>query len=423
MGDCRSRSFYDIAETQDFQACGYFTPTTSIAALEARTATPRRPSQSYVIAASTSRNSFATAADLPANVTGKITAFVGGLYAAEAVRDFATVLSRRRPDVVHVHELYPLISPWILPCCERAGVPVIMSCSDFRLSCPIATHYARGESCYRCAGGREYWCVLRNCRRSVPESVAYALRNASARRFGLFLHNVHRFVAASHYHGDILIEKVGIGPGRVVVNYCAIPLPPQGVADPAQGSYVGYAGRFAQEKGVEIMVEACRRAGLPMRFAGDAPCHPAVRPDDDAAFVMTQSPAELAEFYRGARVVVVPSVWAEVFGIVPAEAMSHGIPVVASRLGALQEIVRDGVTGLLAEPGNIADFAEKIAQLWSDRDLARRLGGNARRHVETEFSPRAHFDTLARVYAEAIEQAHATTLNDPSGATRARIRG
>ena len=347
--------------------------------------------------------------DLPANLAGKFTAFAGGLYAREAVREFAEVLRRRRPDVVHVQELYPLISPWILPCCTRAGIPVILNCNDYRLSCPIATHYTRGAACYRCAGGREYWCVLRNCRASLSESLAYALRNASARHFGLFSRHVHRFVVHSEYQRDFLTARAGIEPGRVVLNYCAIALPPKSVADPAQGGYVGFAGRFAREKGVEVMVEACRLAGLPMRFAGDAPRHPAVRPDDDASFVMTRSPAELAEFYRGARVIVVPSLWSETFGIVPAEAMSHGIPVVASRIGALQETVRDGETGLLAEPGNAADFAEKIGRIWTDPGLARRLGRNARRRVESEFSHQAHFDRLARVYAQAIAQAGGAT--------------
>ena len=340
--------------------------------------------------------------DLPDSLAGKFTAFVGGLYAAEAVREFESALRLRRPDVVHVHELYPLISPWVLPACGRAGIPVVMSCSDFRLSCPIATHYRRGEACYRCMGGREYWCALRNCRDNVAESFAYALRGASARHFGLFDRHVDRFVVASDFQRDFFTGKLGIEPARVVVNYCAIALPPQGVADPAEGTYAGFAGRFAHEKGVEVMVEACRLAGVPMRFAGDAPSHPAVRPGDDASFVVTKSPAELAQFYRGARIIVVPSIWTETFGIVPAEAMSHGVPVVASRLGALDGTVRDGETGLLAEAGNAADFAEKIGRIWADAGLARSLGRNARRHVETQFGRQAHFDRLAQVYAAAI---------------------
>src|SRR5207244_8998477 len=109
-----------------------------------------------------------------------------------------------------IHELYPLISPWILPACEQAGIPVVMTCYDFRLSCPIATHYTRGEACYRCLGGREYWCVLRNCRASVPESIAYAVRNASARHFGLFTRHVHRFIVVSNFQRDFVTSQVDL---------------------------------------------------------------------------------------------------------------------------------------------------------------------------------------------------------------------
>jgi len=340
--------------------------------------------------------------DLPDNLAGKMAAFLGGLYAAGAVREFEAVLRDRRPDVVHVHELYPLISPWILPCCAKAGIPVVMACNDYRLSCPIATHHTRGADCHRCLGGHEYWCVLRNCRESVPESIAFALRNASARYFGLFDQHVDRFIFASRYQRDFLTGRIGIDARRVVVNPPPIRVPPQPVVDPSRGEYVAYAGRFVREKGVEIMVAACRRAGLPMRFAGDALGHPAIRPDDDASFLLPKSPAELAQFYRGARVLAVPSVWPETFGVVAAEAMSHGVPVVASRIGALQETVIDGETGLLAEPGNAADLAHKLSRVWADPDLSRRLGRNARRRAEEEFSEDVYFARLVEVYGGVV---------------------
>jgi glycosyltransferase involved in cell wall biosynthesis len=340
-------------------------------------------------------------ADLAPTLGGKVVAFAGGLYAREAVRAFEATLRDYRPDVVHVHELYPLISPWILPACTRAGVPVVMALFDFRLSCPVVTHNSRGESCHRCMGGREYWCVVRNCRESLPESIAYAMRSASARLFGLFERHVHRFIAVSEYLRDFLVGPAGIEAARVAVNYPAIAISPEPVADPSRGTYVGFAGRFAREKGADVMIEACRRAGLPMRFAGDAPSHPGIRPGDDAGFVMTKSAAELAEFYRGARIIVVPSLWTETFGVVPAEAMSHGIPVVASRLGALQYTVLDGRTGLLAQPGDVADLAEKITRIWGDAELARTLGRGGREHVERNFSHRAHFDRTMEIYSQA----------------------
>lgn len=345
--------------------------------------------------------------DLPDGLAGKVKALVGGLYAADAVQAFSEVIARRRPDLVHAHELYPMISPWVLDRCRRAGIPMVVTCNDFRLSCPIATHYARGATCFKCQGGREYWCVLRNCRDSLPESMAYALRNASARHFGLFDRGVQRYVVPSDYQRTFMTEQLGVAARRVVVNACAISLPERPVDDPAGGGYVGFAGRFVFEKGVEVMVQACRQAGVPMHFAGDAPQHPAVRPDDDAQFVMTRSPAALAEFYRGARIIVVPSIWPETFGMVAAEAMSHGIPVIVSRIGGLQYSIRDGESGLLVEPGDAADLADKIRRVWDDPALARRLGSGARRHADAHFSPQAHVDRLMQIYAEAQAEAAA----------------
>lgn len=340
--------------------------------------------------------------DIPLNFLGKTRAFLNGLYAPQAVREFERELERTAPDIVHVHELYPLISPWILPICGRAGIPVVMTCYDFRLICPIASHYVRGEICYRCAGGREHWCAIRNCRSSAPESLAYALRSAVARRFDLFNEHVSRFVVVSTFSRDWMLQHAGISPERITRIPPSIRVSPEPVEDPAAGAYVAFAGRFVPEKGVEVMLQACREEGLPMAFAGDALSHPAARPGDDARFVMTRSPAELAEFYRGARVLAVPSLYYETFNIVAAEAMSHGVPVVASRIGALPETVPDGKAGLLFPPGDAARLAACLRRLWDDPELCRELGGNARRHVIDGFTEQAHFDSTTRVYREVI---------------------
>ena len=338
--------------------------------------------------------------DLPPGLRGKTRAFFGGVYARGAVREFTRRLEEFKPDVVHAHELFPLISPWVLPRCTAAGVPVVMTCYDFRLTCPVATHSCRGEVCHRCVGGREHWALLRNCRNSLPESLACALRSAVARKFGLFTEHVTRFIVLTEFSGRWLVEKMGIAEERIALNRCALWIPETGVDDPSQGTYVGFAGRFVPEKGVEVLVDAARNAGLPLRMAGDAPSHPAVRPDDDTSFVMTKTRDELAAFYRGARMIVVPSTWYETFALVPAEAMSHGLPVVASRIGSLQETVEDDVSGLLFEPGSAADLEEKITALWHDPDRCRRLGAAARRRICELCSEESHFNRLMQIYEE-----------------------
>lgn len=336
-------------------------------------------------------------AALPVSLSGKVRAFADGLYARSAIKAFRDQLDRDRPDIVHVHDLYPLISPWVLPECKRRRIPTVMSVYDYRLTCPVHNHHFNGRLCTKCLGGREHHCVIQNCRGSRPESLAFALRNGVARSFGLFSKNVDLYIAPTQFTVDWLVEHAMVAPARAKAIPCVIDLPDEPV-DPAQGGYVAFAGRFVPEKGVEVAIAAARQAGLPLWLAGDADGHPAARPGDNVRFVRTRNRDELAAFYRGARVFVMPSIWFETFGIVVGEAMSHGVPVVASRIGALAETTVDGVTGLLFEPGNVDELAAKLRQLWDDDELCRRLGRGARTHIENTASPRRHAELTIAAY-------------------------
>jgi glycosyltransferase involved in cell wall biosynthesis len=338
--------------------------------------------------------------DARLDLRGRVGLFLSGIYARDALRAFRAELHRSRPDIVHVHEVYPLISPWVLRECAAARVPVVMTCYDFRLTCPIATHHFRGSPCHRCVGGREYWCVARNCRHDLAESIAYATRNLLARKFELFERHVDRFVVLSTFSERWLVEHAGLAPARIRRIAPAIRIPEAAVADPAASRLAAFAGRFVPEKGVELFAAACRDLRMPMALAGDAPAHPAIGAGDDATLVLTRDARELASFYRSARVVVVPSLFYETFNIVAAEAMSHGIPVVAARIGALDETVRDGETGLLFAAGDVGDLTGKLRRLRDDDALCRRLGDGARRHVAARFTATVHAQALSAVYAE-----------------------
>lgn len=340
--------------------------------------------------------------DIAPNIFGKINAFVSGLYSRSAVVDFRRKLAEVKPDVVHVHELYPLISPWILKDCVKQKVPVVFTCYDYRMTCPVVTHFHKGELCVRCQNGFEwFWPVVNNCRGHHLESLAYGLRNWVARTNRLFLDNVSQFIVLSDFQKDWFVNEVGIESERISVNPCSLALPDE-VGDPSKGDYVGFAGRFATEKGVDLLVEAARRAKLPVKLAGDAPTHPAIREGDPVECVMISGREALSHFYRNARMIVVPSIWFETFGLVAAEAMSYGIPVVASRFGALKSTVKDGVSGLLFEMNNPDDLAEKMLTLWNDTELCKTLGQGGRREVKERFDPKLQFSQLQEVYEKAI---------------------
>ncbi len=346
--------------------------------------------------------------DLPAGLRGRMQAGIGVVWGRESVRDFGRLIDGFKPDLVHAHELYPLVSPWIVPECARRGVPVVMSCVDFRLTCPNMTHWRAGALCTRCLGGREYHAVLNNCRGSMAESTMSAFYTAQVRRQGLYRHHVTRFIAASDFARRWLVEHAGID-SRSIETIAPPVCVPLTAAPAGVGSYVAYAGRFVPEKGLDVFAAAATATGLPFRMSRNVASQATMTPPPGPEVVLTSNLADLTDFYRGARLLVVPSHWFETFGLVGAEAMSHGLPVIGSRLGAIEELIDDGVNGLLFEPGNAADLADKVQRLWQDPALCQRLGQAARAKATLLWRPDRHLARLLALYDGVLATAAASS--------------
>lgn len=339
---------------------------------------------------------------LESSLNGRVSAFCRGIASPKARAEMRDALRAFRPDLVHVHEVYPYHSPWILGDCSRGGVPVVMTCHDFRLTCPVATHLSHGRICMRCAQGGAYWCALKNCRGNLAESVAFAARGAVAHHFRLFRDNVSLFVTPSQFLRDRLVAS-GYPSERFVVVPNMVEPVGKAVLTPGNGAYMAYAGRMAPEKGIDTLLEAAALCGLPLRIAGGSAPPPGISAVPSSVtftgFLETQA---LAAFYHEARFVVVPSRWCEVFGLVAAEAMMHGLPVLAARSGALPELVEDGETGLLFEPGNARDLSDKMTALWNDASLCLALGKRGRERALAQYSSDAYLTRLVSAYRAAI---------------------
>jgi glycosyltransferase involved in cell wall biosynthesis len=294
--------------------------------------------------------------DLGNGLAGKFRAFMGGIYSTSARRRMNRLLREVRPDIVHVHNVLPLLSPSVLMACRRRGVPVVMTCHNYRLTCPTGLHVVRGKVCERCISDGEHLCVLQDCRNSFFESAAYALRHAVGRWGRTISRNVTLFIALTEFLKRRLVSA-GFPRERITVIPNMADLPPQ-PAEPVVGQYAAYAGRISPEKGLDTLLAAARKLpGIPIRIAGDWTAMPGVRErvPDNVDFVGFLERDEVARFYRKARFLVLPSTCFEVFPLVLAEAMGYGLPAVASRMGGLPEIVEDGSTGLLFEAAVRAD--------------------------------------------------------------------
>jgi len=345
-----------------------------------------------------------SSAEIPRLSFGKIRAFLSGIYSAGGRRDARAIVREYRPDVVHIHNLYPFLSPWILRDFRTAGIPVVMTLHNYRLLCPNGLCLSHDELCERCAGGREYWCVWRNCEDNLPKSLGYALRNAVARWARLYLDNVTLYTSPTLFLRDWLsswgVPKERI---RILPNMNSV----RGeIGTDTLGDYAAFVGRLSREKGVRGLLEAARLCpDIEFRVAGE---------DSNADDLKKYAPKNvcfagklgrdaLQMFYANARMVVAPSLFYEGFPLVIVEAMVKGRPVVCSRIGGLPEIVEDGGTGFCCAPGKVGELASTIRRLWQDASLCRRLGEAGRAKALREYAPERYFESLIEIYREAIE--------------------
>jgi len=343
----------------------------------------------------------------------RMCAFWGGVYNIRSYHEIRRLLEVDRPDVVHVHSVSPMFSPSVLVACRRAGVPVVMTVHTHNLTCPTWYHLYKGRICEDCTGGREYHCVLKNCRGNFPESLAYALRSSVARRFRWFHDNVSVLIALTPF-GRRRLLQAGFAEDQIAV----VPNPTavtQAHTIRPVGEYVAFAGRISREKGVDVLLAAAARMpDIPFKVAGDGPILPEMttRAPHNVEFLGRLTFDDLIAFYSKARILVVPSLWYEPFGMIVVDAMALGVPVIASRIGGLPDVVDDGVTGALFEPGNSRDLVCKIRDLWEDSNGCERMGGAGREKALTQYSPEAYLRSLLAVYNAAIlrTQKDAVTL-------------
>jgi len=327
------------------------------------------------------------------------------LWASRTTRELAVLIGEFRPDIIHAHNTFPLISPSIYWAADRAGVPVVQTLHNFRLMCLNALFLREGKVCEDCMGHLPWRGVARACYRgSRAASAALAGMLTLHRGLGTYRNKVARYIALNEFCRGKFIEG-GLPAGRVVVkpNFVdwAEALPHPNPLPGGEGERKGllFVGRLSAEKGVTTLAQAM--ALLPdaaLRVAGDGP--EAGLLDGVAGVVRLGSlPGETVrqEMSRAAALVV-PSIWYENFPRTIVEAFACGLPVIASRIGALADIVRDGETGLLFEPGNPRDLADKLAWAQAHPEQMAVMGHRARAQYEAEFSAEVNYRRLMEIY-------------------------
>ncbi|WBP85462.1 glycosyltransferase [Kitasatospora cathayae] len=326
-----------------------------------------------------------------------------------AVRaELATRLRAERPDVVHVHNVFPLLSPAVLSACADAGVPAVATLHNYTQICPPGTLQRDGRPCTECVGGSPLPAVRHGCYRdsrlaTVPLAVSLAVNR---RRWWS---GVERFFCISAAQRDVL-ARAGLPAGRLSVKHNFVPEP--GARRTGPGEHLLYLGRLAEAKGVRLLMAAWDRlaasggVGVPLVIAGTGPLEREVTAwaagRDDVRYAGLYDPAQCRQAVARSVAVLAPSTWLEAFGLVVVEAMAAGVPVVAAGHGAFVELVEDGVTGLLHQPGEAASLASRIRRITAEPDRNQEMGRAARHRYEQGFSPAVGLERLLEGYRTAI---------------------
>jgi glycosyltransferase involved in cell wall biosynthesis len=330
------------------------------------------------------------------------------IWSKDTYKEFGELLRREKPDVVHVHNIWVMISPSIYWACHDAGVPVVQTFHNYRLLCPAGTFFRDGKTCEECMDHGQWRSVLHGCYRdSRLITAAKAIMLATHRRRGTWTTAIDCYITLSEFsrkqflRGGLPAEKLFVKPNFVH--------PDPGVcAD--KGDYTLFVGRLSPEKRVSTILNAWTQleSRIPLFIVGGGP--EAVRLEKTAALsnlthVHFQGylPRDQGlDFMRRARFLIFSSEWYENFPVTIAEAFACGVPVICSRMGAMQEIVEDGRTGLHFTAGDAQDLAAKVEWAWNHPEEMQEMGKQARREYENKYTAEKNYPLLMEIYQHAI---------------------
>ncbi|MFE5159838.1 glycosyltransferase [Streptomyces sp. NPDC056697] len=333
-------------------------------------------------------------------------------------------LRAERPDVVHIHNVFPLLSPAVLAACADVGVPAVATLHNYTQVCPPGTLQRDGRPCTECVGSSPLPAVRHGCYRgsrlaTVPLAVSLSVNR---RRWWS---GVERFFCISAAQREVLVRS-GMPAERLAVKHNFVSEP--GSCRVGGGEHLLYLGRLAEAKGVRLLMAAWDEitagggVGVPLVIAGTGPLEREVTAwaagRDDVRYVGLLDPAECRKAIARSVAVVAPSTWLEAFGLVVVEAMAAGVPAVAAGHGAFVELVEDGVTGLLHRPGESASLASGIRRIATEPALGREMGQAARRRYEQGFSPAVGLERLVEGYRTAIAGRSALARGGDTRASR-----
>jgi glycosyltransferase involved in cell wall biosynthesis len=329
------------------------------------------------------------------------------IYNEQSYRELRALIQQHRPDVVHFHNTFPLISPSGYDAAGDEGVAVIQNVQNYRFTCVGATLYRDDHVCEDCVGktfgisGVAHRCY----RGSLLGSLVVASLTASQRLKGTWSQKVGAFVVPNEFMRQKLTQA-GLPEQklRVKANFIT---PDPGAGD-GSGGYAVFVGRLAREKGLLTMLDAWEtlHREVPLKVVGDGP----LRADVEARasklknveLMGHREPKDVLDIVGRAAALIFPSGWYEGQPKTIIESFARGTPIIGSHIGAMIELVREGQTGYSFVPGNSLMLAEAVRTYWGARDKWTTMRQQTRIFFEQHFTAERNYPQLLKIYEDAV---------------------
>lgn len=314
---------------------------------------------------------------------------------------FTKVLEKEKPEICHVHNFFPLISPAIYQACQDAGVPVVQTLHNYRLICSNGIFYRDGKVCESCLGNSAYGAVLKKCyRNSALQTYAVARMIEKNKKNNTWNNLVDAYICLTDFAKSKFVAQ-GLPEDKLFVK-------PNFIADPDSVSakennepYFIFIGRLSEEKGAHFLIELAENSPLPIHVFGDGPAAEKIKNTPNLIAHGKLNHDELFPWLAGANALLFPSLWYEGLPMTIIESFALKTPVIANDLGAMSSVIANNKTGFLVDKPIAKGWLNAMNQL-QDSNLRQKMGEAARLEFEQNYRTFANYDMLMDIYQKAL---------------------
>lgn len=328
--------------------------------------------------------------------------FFSSSYSRSTYKEVIKIIEEHKPDICHVHNTLTLITPSVYYACKKMGVPIVQTLHNYRLICANAYLFRNGKVCEECVGKSLYHSVKYGCYRNsrfqtyvLARTIEWNKKNGTWNNLIDAYIALTKFSKRKFFDGGLPENKIFIKPNFLFED--------PGYSENNEGYFL-FAGRLDETKGVNVLIEAAKTLpNLKFKVAGDGPLKEKIIAVPNIEYLGQLKKNELLGFVQKTAALVFSSIWFEAMPMTILESFACGKPVIGSNLGAMAEIIEDSKTGLLFEPGNANDLAEKILWAKNNPEKMREMGLNARKEFEEKYTADKNYEMLMDIYNNLCE--------------------